>query len=85
MIFWDFNVYIIVDRGKGGVLTLVHEIWRYRNDGYHCYNYAGPSVKVLFFDCGYYAGPCVNVFFFGCLYYVSLNVRVLLFGCVGIM
>ena len=70
MNFRDFNVYIIVDLGKGGVLTLVHEIWRYRNDCYHCYNYAGPSVQVLFFGYGYYAGPCVNALFFGCLYYV---------------
>ena len=34
---WGFNAYIIVDLVKRGVLTLVSEIWRYRNN--RCYYY----------------------------------------------
>ena len=35
--FLGFNVYIIVDLVKCGVLTLVGEIWCYRNDLYYYY------------------------------------------------
>ena len=33
--FWGFNVYIFVDLVKHAVLSLVGEIWHYRNDSYH--------------------------------------------------
>ena len=37
--FLGFNVHIIIDLVKRGVLTLVSEIRRYRNDYYYYYYY----------------------------------------------
>ena len=37
--FWGFNVYIIVDFLKRGVLTLVGEVRLYRNDRCYYYHY----------------------------------------------
>ena len=37
IIIWGFNVYIIIDLVERRVLTLVGEIWRYRNDRYRYY------------------------------------------------
>ena len=36
-VFWGFNGYIIVDLVKHSVLTLVREMWHYKND--RCYYY----------------------------------------------
>ena len=33
--FWSFNVYIFIDLLMRGVLTIVDEIWCYRNDHYN--------------------------------------------------